>query len=206
MKVEIEFITEVLGTISGNSDIATEFILSKHPDGLSKDEIDAAKELDELEEDKSTFFPRIEGKRFIWDYQIKGFFKAAQLAIIDAGLETIEDLKKIKLYSGTYKRIINHNIHIEPRKIYLIFDECIDKNKLDFLQRPCRGMTQRGERISLVRSEMAPRGTKIRFEIFTDHTKYDEWVKKWLNRGKHHGLLQWSSGGFGRFVWKEIGE
>ncbi len=52
MKARITFLDEVLGTTSGDKEIATEHILSNHPEGIQSDEVDALPDVEEVLEKK----------------------------------------------------------------------------------------------------------------------------------------------------------
>ena len=78
MKVELTFMKKILGTASGNPELHSEFIASKAPDAPSREEEVAALGAEEVEKKDMTVFPRLEdGTPFLYDYQIKGFFKHA---------------------------------------------------------------------------------------------------------------------------------
>jgi len=202
MKVLIEFTEPLLGTLAGNKEIAEEFIISKHPEGMSKEESDTVPDIGIDVEKSSTFFARDkEGKHMLWDYHIKGFFKEACLAMIQTDTIKKEELKKVRLTEYMYKRTIDKQIFAAPRQIILILPS---KEVLPFCQRPLRGQTMRGERISLARSEMAPAGTKIEIEIITMNKKLDQFISKWLDYGALSGFGQWRNSGMGRFKWQEL--
>lgn len=205
MKVEIIFTEPLLGTLSGNPEVAEEFILAKHPDGISKEELEAMANLPEAIEKSSTIFARDNNKNLIlWDYQIKGFFKEACGAMIETDTIKQEELKKVRLTQYLHKRTIDRQVFVKPRKIILQLPKKTDKNKLKFLERPLRGQTMRGERISLARSEMAPAKTKIEIEIICMNDKLIDFIKKWLDYGALKGLGQWRNASYGRFDWKKL--
>ena len=78
LKIRITFIEPILGTASANEDIYREFIASKAPDASTTEEEVAALGVEEYAEKQMTVFPRTEdGVPFLYDYQIKGFFKDA---------------------------------------------------------------------------------------------------------------------------------
>ncbi|MDD5381882.1 MAG: hypothetical protein PHG53_09650 [Phycisphaerae bacterium] len=201
MKVRIKFVEPVLGTLSGNKDAATDFILSKNPAKVpAQDEIEALPE-DEALEKSSTIFPREDGRPFIWDYQLKGFFKDSCLALIMSGKMTQEELKKIGLTKYLYKRTIDMMLFVRPRKMFLTIPE---GGKIEFCERPLRGQTMRGERISLARSEMLPAGTTFEAEIMLLDKKLEDFLKPWLDYGALRGLLQWRNSGMGSFVYEVL--
>lgn len=201
MKIKITFSEPVLGTLSGNKEIAEEFIISRHPDGQSEEESQCIPE-EELEK-SSTIFARTDGRPHLWNYQIEGFFKEACAAMIHIGTMTKEELKKVRLTEYLYKKTIDEAIFVSPRKIFL---ELPDGGELDFCERPLRGQTMRGERIALARSEMAPLGTIVEVEISVLNPKLSDFVKKWLDYGALKGIGQWRNSGMGRFSWELISE
>ncbi len=204
MKIEIEFTEPLLGTLSGDPEIATEFILSKNPNN-NTDEAECLPNDDALEKG-STVFPRTPaGEPLIWDYQMKGFFKSACEAMITSGKYTKEALKKYRLTMYMYKKTIDKLVFANPRRILIQLPDKVDAAHLDFLERPLRGDTMRGERVCLARSEMIPAGAKVSFEVECLNSKLEKFVKEWLDYGRLMGMLQWRSSGMGRFSWKEVG-
>lgn len=192
IKVRIIFTEELLGTASNNPDIHSDFIASKAPDAPSTQEEIAAIGADEVEEKGMTVFPKENGEPFVWDYQVKGFFKDA------CGM-----LKKV---TGTesagikaYKKEIDGLVFVFDRKItiqnYGTIGEC---------QRPLRGQTAQGERIALAHSETVPAGSYIELEIRCLKDSLMKAVKEWLDYGSLRGLGQWRNSGKGRFIWEEI--
>ena len=78
IKVKVTMFEEILGTASANPEIHEEFIASKAPDAMSREEEVAAIGAEEVFEKGMTVFPRgDDGKPIAWDYQWKGFFKDA---------------------------------------------------------------------------------------------------------------------------------
>ncbi len=203
MKVEIEFTEPLLGTLAGDPKVATEFILSKCADGPKEDEAESLPE--EAIEKASTIFSRdADGNPILWDYQIKGFFKAACRAMIDSGAFTKEELKKFLLTTYMHKRTIDTLVFVKPRRLVLQCPDGVDVQNLEFLERPLRAETMRGERIALARSQVCPVGTKLVFEIKTLNDKIDKFIERWLDYGELYGLGQWRNSGMGRFKWKKL--
>lgn len=205
MIVRIEFTESVLGTISGNREIAEEFIVTKHLKQYPRtgqeqqEELDAIP-VDECLEKATTIFARDEdGNSMLWDYQVKGFLKEACLALIEAGQHTKEQLQKVSLSKYTYKRIIGHSVFVFPRRIRLQL-----AGDLSFVERPLQGETQRGPRICLARSESAPAGTAIEIEVRWLNAKLGEFIHDWLDYGALFGIGQWRGSGHGRFKWQDI--
>ncbi len=204
LKVELEFTEPLLGTLSGDPKVATEFILSKNPDNDSKDEQECLPDEEALEK-SSTIFPRTPaGEPLIWDYQIKGFLKSACEAMITSEKYTKEKLQKVRLTWWMHKRTIDKLIFVTPRRILIQLPDGVDPSNLDFLERPLRADTMKGERVCLARSEVVPPGAKVEFVITCLNSKHEKYVREWLDYGQLMGMLQWRSGGMGRFSWKEI--
>lgn len=199
MKIEVEIIEPMLGTLSGQKDIAKKYILSKNPNPTG-DEEEAVDNIDEELTNSSTLFPSDENGRFLWDYQIKGFFKDAMQALITSGQWTAEEIKRVGLTKYAYKRTIDQHLFIKPRKIYLRLS-----GEPFFVERPLRGETMRGERIALARSEAVPAGTKFEFDIILMNDKMLPYIQECLDYGQLRGIGQWRNSGMGRFVWTPQG-
>ena len=200
MKVKLTFTDSVLGTLSGNKELAKEFIVTKHPEGASKDEMDALVDVPEALQKASTYFSRDKHNHpILWDYQVKGFLKGACSALINTGRWKKEDLKKYRLTQYLYKRTIDQQVFVYPRQIPLIL-----AGDLFFVERPLRAETMKGERIALARSEAAPVGSDITCEIRWLNENLKDWVKEWLDYGAFIGIGQWRSSGMGRFSWEEV--
>lgn len=201
-KITIEFTERLLGTLSGNRDAATEFILAKHPNGHAADEDEALVNGEEVLEKTTTFFPADGKGPFLWDYQIKGFLKEAMECVVDSGQYTKEELKPagLSLYGPTCRRRFDRLVFVGPRKIYLNLPR---GESLGFWERPLRAQTMKGERVSLARSQTAPAGTTITFEIETLNPKLDPYIAECLDYGKFRGIGQWRNSGAGRFIWRD---
>ena len=196
MKARILFIEPVLGTLAGDPEIAKEFILSKHPEGISDDEVKALTS-DEALAKACTVFPRINGQPFIWDYQWKGLFKEAFLAFTMSDRYTQDSLKKVRLTKYLLKRTVDLMIFIKPRRAILD----LGGGAVAWCERPLKGDTARGERISLSRSEELPEGTTCEIEISTMNQNLWPYIRDALDYGELKGMLQWRNSGKGRFVW-----
>lgn len=192
IKVRLTLLEEMLGTCASNKEIHEEFIASKAPDALSREEEVAAIGVDAEIEKSMTVFPKDEnGNPFIWNYLIKGFFKDSCSALQRCkGEEMAKHSEKLK----AYKKVIDGCIFVEPRRIPLNFTGNIGN-----CQRPLRGQTAQGERIALANSETVPAGTTMDIKIVTLSKEYDKMVIEWLNYGKFKGLGQWRNSGKGSF-------
>jgi len=213
MKIRLELIEEMLGTSSGDPEIHREHIASKGPNASSIEEEVASLGVDNVERKSMSVFPRTEkGEVFIWDYQLKGFFKDACGALSRA-----RGTESGKLTA--YKKIIDGLIFVKPRKIIINPPKGQGRVVVGKCVRPLRIADQRGERVALASSETVPAGCSFDIEIQYFELK-DKKTKKGdepgekadllsvitelLDYGELRGLLQWRNSGKGRFIWKEI--
>lgn len=193
MKVRVTFFEEVLGMASADPDIHEEFIASKAPDAPTRQEEIEAIGVDGVIEKSKTVFPRDkEGRPCMWDYQIKGFFKdsCGMLRKVSGSASS-----KIK----AYKKEIDGLIFVKERMIPISFD-----GEIGSCQRPLRGQTAQGERISLANSETVPAGATIEFTVKCLCDAHINLVREWLDYGELRGMGQWRNSGKGRFKWCEV--
>lgn len=193
IKVKITFTEPILGTSPSNPDIYREFIGSKAKDAAGIEDEVAAIGADAVAEKSMTVFPRLDdGTPFLYDYQIKGFFK-----------DTCGGLRKVKGTASekikAYKKEIDKLIFPEPRTIPLLFDGQIRE-----CQRPLRAQTAQGERVSLAMSEEIPAGATCEFTIVCLCDEHEKAVREWLDYGRFSGIGQWRNSGKGRLVWDEL--
>lgn len=200
MKVRLTLTESVLGGSPKNEEVYTEFIHSKAPDASTLEDEVATLGADEVTEKGTTGFHYEDGKPFVYDYWIKGFFKSACQA-----LREVKGTHSSKLTS--YKKKIDllffiGNEHETQRKIF--FE---NYGEIGICERPLRAMTMQGERVSLARSEEIKAGAQLVFEISSLRGKEDDALfREWLDYGKWNGLGQWRNSGKGRFTWEEITE
>ena len=193
MKVKVTFMEELLGTACNNPEVHEEFIASRSADAEKMKEELAALPADELVEKGMTIFPRDEqGNPFLFDYQLKGFFKDSCSAL--GRVETSES-KKLK----AYKKIIDGLIFVKPRKILL---QLPAGGAIGNCQRPLRAQTAQGERIALANSETVPTGTSFEMEVLMMDPGLENAMMEWLNYGEFRGLGQWRNSGKGRFTYE----
>lgn len=194
MKVRLTFTEELLGTCSANPDIHREFIASKAPDAVSMEQEVEAIGAEAVAEKTMTVFPRDkDGRPFLYDYQVKGFFKDSCGVLRDV---TGSDCSKVK----AYKKEIDGLLFVYPRQIPLRFDGEVGR-----CERPLRASTAQGERIALSSSETAPAGTVIELEIEALTPAMMDIAVECLNYGLQRGIGQWRNSGKGRFTWEKIG-
>lgn len=195
LKVKVTMFEEILGTASANPEIHEEFIASKAPDALSREEEVAAIGADEVFEKGMTVFPRGKsGGPIAWDYQWKGFFKDACGALRKVPNSACSKIK-------AYKKEIDGLIFIAPREIPIEFD-----GDMGICQRPLRGQTAQGERIALASSESIPAGATMTFEIKMLLPDHENAVREMLDYGELRGFGQWRNSGKGRFTYEVLEE
>jgi hypothetical protein len=162
------------------------------------------KELDAFEDD--TMIPGI------YDYQIRGFFKAAAGA-----LKVMDEINSESRKLTNYKSNIDRLIFVRPRFIPFILPAGA---KMGVCERPLRAETAMGPRVALARSETAPAGTTLRFEILAlsrylgkgeetggkGTVNVLKMITEWLEYGAYSGLGQWRNSSKGIFDFKFLGE
>ena len=205
LNVRLTFTESILGTLPGNEEIYRDFIASKAPNEATEEEEVEALSLNEQLDKAMTGFPRTEdGRPFLYDYQIKGFFKDACSMLSRLTGKDPETGKKLKAVNESgkltaYKKIIDGLIFPAPREIPITFS-----GDIGICQRPLRAQTAQGERIALAMSEEIPAGATIEFSIKCLDENHIPAVKEWLNYGELRGIGQWRNASHGRFVWEEI--
>ena len=187
--VKLTFTDDLLGTSSGNPELHREFIASKAPDAAKMEEEGASLGVEAVEEKSMTVFPKMaDGTPYLWDYQIRGFFKE-----ICGAMRGIPGTKSSKVKA--YKKKVDNTIFVEPREIPLD----LHSMKIADCQRPLRASTMQGERIALANSEVCPQGTTCEFDVLCMVDEDVDMLREWLEYGKYKGIGQWRNSGKGRF-------
>lgn len=187
----MEFVEKVLGTSPSDPEIYRQFIASKSEDAMKIEEEVAALGVDAVAERGMTVFPRLDdGTPFVWDYQMKGFFKDACYMLRKA-----DGSKSSKL--RTYKKEIDGLIFPAPRKIPCILPE---GGEISTVERPLRAQTPMGERVALACSEALPAGTALDFRVTLMVESDLQYLIEWFSYGQLRGFGQWRNAGMGRFV------
>lgn len=187
--VKLTFTDDLLGTSSGNPELRREFIASKAPDAAKMEEEVASLGVEAVEEKSMTVFPKMaDGTPYLWDYQIRGFFKE-----ICGAMRGIPGTKSSKVKA--YKKKVDNTIFVEPREIPLD----LHGMKIADCQRPLRASTMQGERIALANSEVCPQGTTCEFDVLCMVDEDVDMLREWLEYGKYKGIGQWRNSGKGRF-------
>lgn len=205
MKVRLTLTEGMLGTSPNNEDIYTEYIGSKAPDATTLEQEVAALGTDGVIEKGMTVFPRDEdGNPFVYDYQIKGFFKDSCGALSRLTGKDPETGKKAKAVNESgkmtaYKKTIDGLIFPKPRQIVIRMPE---GEEITYCQRPLRAQTAQGERVALAISEEVPAGSVMEFEVVCLDDKHVPAVLEWLDYGQLRGLGQWRNSGKGRFTYE----
>lgn len=202
MRVKLTFTEGLLGTAPNDKDLYRNWIAGNAPDAATIEDEVAAVGVDGMVERGVTVFPRTaDGKPFVYDYQIKGFFKDACSMLARQAKKDPETGKKIPCNESSkltaYKKIIDGMIFPQPRQIPLHFD-----GEIGICQRPLRAMTPQGERVALSISEEIPAGAWCEFDIVLLDECYVPAVTEWLEYGALRGLGQWRNSGKGRFAWE----
>ena len=110
IKVKLTFIEPLLGTSPANEDVYRDFIGSKAPDASTVEDEIASIGAEAVGEKGMTVFPRTEdGAPFLYDYQIKGFFKDTC-----GGLRKVSGSASSKIKA--YKKEIDKLVFPEPRR------------------------------------------------------------------------------------------
>lgn len=198
LEVKLTFTEGVLGTSPNDEDIYRNYIIEKAKEnGAMMDEQDEADELaalptnEEIEKGKTIFPVTEDGEPFLYDYQLKGFFKDAC-----SMLRKVKGTKSAGVKA--FKKEIDGLIFPAPRQI--VFQN-VDKG---CCQRPLRAQTAQGERVALAMSDEIAAGAWIEFEVTCLVDEQVDLVREWLNYGRFRGIGQWRNSGKGRFTWEEI--
>lgn len=196
---ELTGLTPILGTSAASRSLRTQYIASKAPTPqLAQEEAELGVDLDE--KGLTVFNRNQQDQLCLMGYQIKGFFKAAMLAL------------KPQLKIAAPKSKIDNLLFVEPRYIPITRDGAPIIDEDDVLERPLRAQTAQGERVSLAASEMVndPWSVTIEITLFpSDGTKLSnaltwEAVETALDYGAFHGLGQWRNADYGRFIWRRL--
>ena len=192
-------LSPLLGSSPASRAIRTQFIASKAPTPeLREEEAEAAFDLDEK---GLTVFNRNSNDQLcLMGHQIKGFFKAALLAL------------KAQTKIAAPKAKVDTLLFVEPRYIPITRDDQPLRDEDEVCERPLRAQTMQGERVTLAASEQINDPWTVEFEVSmipSEGTKRSEaltWeaVETALDYGAYHGLCQWRNAGYGRFLWTRV--
>ena len=156
-----------------------------------QEELDALPTSDQIEKGMTVFPVDEDGNPFLYDYQVKGFFKDAC-----SMLRKVNGTKSCGIKA--FKKEIDGLIFPAPRQI--VFHDAEE----GVCQRPLRASTAQGERVALAMSDEIAAGTWVEFEVTCLVDEQVDLVREWLNYGRFRGIGQWRNSGKGRFTWEEI--
>lgn len=203
INVHVKFIEGILGTASNDKEIYSNFIGSKAPDAASLEEEVASVGIDETIEKGTTVFPKLpDGTPFLYDYQLKGFFKDSCKMLSKLTKKDPVTGKKGKAVNESskitaYKSVIDGLVFVEPRKIPFKYN-----GEITICQRPLRASTAQGERIALASSEQISVGAEIYFTVVCMSDELTKAVIEWLEYGYYRGVGQWRNSSKGRFCYE----
>lgn len=215
-EVEVRLLHPMLGTVPKRKEVYAAFIATKaaaHADKMNKkgigqfesgaptDDPDAvaalqAEEVEtvkDIEEKGWTGFMQDDEGPFLYDYVVKGFLSEAARTIKESGnVKQLQD--KVKRYC-----------FVQPRRVRLprptAPEGAAGEPALAVLERPLRAQTAMGPRVTVVRSDLMPEETTIRFtlRVIKGGGLTGSILRDVLSYGEFQGLGQWRTGGWGRF-------
>ena len=188
-KIRLTFTEPLLGTVPKDPDVYAAHIATKAAltDELVKEELET---VEYVEQKGWTGFHQVDGTSILYDYVIKGFFKDAC-----GMLRRSKKTRSSKILA--YKKIIDGMVFPSPRRIPINLS-----GKLEVLERPLRAQTAQGERITVTRSDCAPIGSTIEFDLLILGGVSKILLEEWLTYGQLRGLGQWRNGGYGSFAYE----
>ena len=193
LKVRCTLTDEALGTTPADPKIHETYVAGKAPDAETMEEEIAAAGVEEVMEKSMTIFPKLpDGTPFIWDYQLRGFFKDAI-----GMLRRVEGMKCAKLKN--YKKVVDGLLFVAERQVPFRVN-----GKIGDCQRPLRAETLQGPRTAIAHSETIPAGSSFEFTIQLLDAGLEDAVRECLDYGALRGIAQWRNAGKGRFTWEEI--
>ena len=191
-KLTLELTEPILGTVPKNKDVYRDFVAGKAADLGDEELAEELATVEHVEESGWTGFHTDEDGPFLYDYVLKGFFKDAC-----SMLRRVPGTKSKALTA--YRKIIDGLIFPKPRKIHMALP---DGEGLGVLERPLRAQTAQGERVALARSDTAPAGTRIAFDLLIVGSVDLAALTEWLDYGAIRGLGQWRNAGYGTFTYQ----
>jgi hypothetical protein len=186
-KVRLTFEEPLLGTAPKNQSIYATYIASKKADMTPEETQDEVSSVEDMESKCWTGFHTTEdNKPFIYDYHIKGFFKDCCSMLTRAKGSASSRVR-------AFRKIIDGLVFISPRRIPINLS-----GPVGILERPLRANTPQGERVALTRSDFAPAGSTIEFEVkVIGDDVTEDLLTEWFDYAKLRGLGQWRNASWG---------
>jgi hypothetical protein len=167
--------------------------------------------LEELTEKMTTGFYVHNGRPVLIAYQCRGFLKEAGSTfngLAGAAEGTTVGVKnlKSKLTQLVFVQPTPEDSAALGRHSDVIPLHLPEGAEKDILERPLRGQTAQGPRTSLARSERLPQGTWFECVLKVYPNGHKEMSERLLvdllDYGENQGMLQWRTGGHGRFQYR----
>lgn len=192
-------ITRVMGAQAANPKVRSEYIASKAA-SLQKGQEETDMLPEGFEERGLTVFLRDRGALCISDYAIKGFLKEA-LGALKSQIGIVAHASKVDNY-----------VLVLPAYLGFTKQGELVKEPDEVVERPLRGMTAQGPRVSVAASETINPGWELVFTIrLLDNPASPrskaltfEVIEEALEYGAFKGLGQWRNGQNGRFTWERL--
>lgn len=191
----------LLGGVALDKEIFTKYIATKARDFEKENAKEDVENVVDANEKVTGFYRDVEtGNVIVKGYQIKGFMKEAAKALKD----------QLGLASCVSK--IDNFVFIAEDNIPVMRDGEWIKQPDNFLERPLRGETPQGPRVSLAKSEQVCGDWYIDITVKVIENKKTAKsvaldmgvVEELLSYGQFNGLLQWRNAGYGSFRIEEI--
>lgn len=191
----------LLGGVALDKEIFTKYIATKARDFEKENAKEDVENVIDENEKVTGFYRDVEtGNVIIKGYQIKGFMKEAAKALKD----------QLGLASCVSK--IDNFVFIAEDNIPVMRGGKWIKQPDNFLERPLRGETPQGPRVSLAKSEQICGDWYIDITVKVIENKKTAKsvaldmgvVEELLSYGQFKGLLQWRNAGYGSFRIEEI--
>lgn len=195
-------VTPILGSSPMDKEIFSNYIATKGktPEEKRRGQEDVDDVIDGMDKVTGFYRDHVTGNIILKDYQIKGFFKEAGKALKDS------------IGIGSIVSKIDNYVFITDRNISVTRDGEALSEVDGYLERPLRGETAQGPRVSLAKSEMINEGWVLEFTVKVLENKATaksvalsmDVIEEFLSYGELKGLLQWRNGGYGSFTFEEI--
>jgi len=194
-QIKIKFESDLLGTVGKNPKVYEAYVAGKAKPALTETQLEEElSTLPEIEEKGWTGFHQEEGNPFFYNYWVSGLFTSACQMMRHVPKSESKKLTNFKSY-------IKGMIFAEPRRIKIIRPDTA--KEMTCLERPLRGMTAQGPRITLTRSDICEIGSTSEFTIRVFPGKITEkMIREWLDYGFYKGFGQWRNGGYGRISYE----